>query len=52
MKREPTFPVLARFTKEQFEQIRKLANAEKRSMGNQVVVLVQSRLNGGTSEAK
>jgi len=46
MKREKTFPILARFTKEQFEKIQKLATAEKRSMGNQVVVLVQVMLNG------
>jgi hypothetical protein len=47
MKREKTFPILARFTKQQFEAIQKLASEQKRSMGNQVVVLVQSMLNGG-----
>jgi len=46
MKREKTFPIVARFTKEQFEQIKEQANADKRSMGNQVVVLVRIALNG------
>jgi hypothetical protein len=46
MKREQTFPVLVRLTKKEYEALKDVANAEKRSMGSQAVILIRGALNG------